>query len=203
MTVLNTLLPKTLSICARMSRASAVRLSCIVMTTPRMRRSGFARMRTFSMVSSRSSVPSRAKYDDWMGMSRCVDATRALTVSSPSVGGQSITICGKRGRSAAILSFRRKCASSSPTSRDSSLASAMRDGATNRFSCAVGRTMSSIDTEGSVMASYMPRSTVDMSRYDIVLLAWGSRSMRRVGLPRIESAAARFTAVVVLPTPPF
>src|SRR6476620_9110855 len=42
-----------------------------------------------------------------------------------------------------------------------------------------------------------------MSRNDMVELAWGSRSMRSVGLPRSASAAARLMAVVVLPTPPF
>ena len=77
-----------------MSRASDVRLSCMVMTTPRIRSAGFARIRTFSIVSSRSSVPSSAKYDDWIGISRCVAATSALTVSSPSVGGQSMTMFG-------------------------------------------------------------------------------------------------------------
>src|SRR5262245_47724004 len=42
-----------------------------------------------------------------------------------------------------------------------------------------------------------------MSRYDIVLLACGSRSMRRVRFFRSANAAARLIAVVVLPTPPF
>src|SRR5690242_3153047 len=42
-----------------------------------------------------------------------------------------------------------------------------------------------------------------MSRNDIVLLAWGSRSTSSVRLPRSASAAARLMAVVVLPTPPF
>ena len=37
----------------------------------------------------------------------------------------------------------------------------------------------------------------------MLLLACGSRSIRSVFLPRIASAAARFTAVVVFPTPPF
>ena len=58
-----------------------------------MRRPGFGRCRTFSIVSSRSSVPSSAKYDDWIGISRCVAATSALTVSRPSAGGQSMTMC--------------------------------------------------------------------------------------------------------------
>ena len=39
-------------------------------------------------------MPSSAKYDDWIGISRCVAATSALTVSSPSVGGQSMTMFG-------------------------------------------------------------------------------------------------------------
>src|ERR1051325_12082174 len=37
----------------------------------------------------------------------------------------------------------------------------------------------------------------------MLLLACGSRSMSSVFLPRMASAAARLTAVVVLPTPPF
>ena len=63
-----------------MSRASDVRLSCIVIRTPMISSPGFARLLTFSTVSSRSSVPSSAKYDDWIGISRCVAATSALTV---------------------------------------------------------------------------------------------------------------------------
>src|SRR5262245_12917243 len=37
----------------------------------------------------------------------------------------------------------------------------------------------------------------------MLLLACGSRSISSVRLPRMASAAARFTAVVVFPTPPF
>src|SRR5437667_8215213 len=36
-----------------------------------------------------------------------------------------------------------------------------------------------------------------------VALAWESQSTRRVGCPAVARQAARFTAVVVLPTPPF
>src|SRR5215471_8820506 len=80
----------------------------------------------------------------------------------------------------------------------------MRDGATHRFGCCVdGRITSSNVTSFSAIASYTLRVTAATSRYDIVLLAWGSRSTRSVGLPRSESAAARLIAVVVLPTPPF
>ena len=49
----------------------------------------------------------------------------------------------------------------------------------------------------------MLRSIVPWSRNEILLLAWGSRSMRSVLRPLMASAAARFTAVVVFPTPPF
>ena len=51
--------------------------------------------------------------------------------------------------------------------------------------------------------SYMLRSAARTSRYDMVLLACGSRSISSVGLPRSARAAARLMAVVVLPTPPF
>src|SRR4051812_41557493 len=80
----------------------------------------------------------------------------------------------------------------------------MRDGATHRFGCcADGRITSSKVTFCSAIASYTLRWTVVTSRYDIVLLACGSRSTSRVGLPRSESAAARLMAVGVFPTPPF
>ena len=51
-------------ICAWISRASVVRLSCMVMTTPRSCRFGLGRALIFSIVSRRSSVLSSAKYDD-------------------------------------------------------------------------------------------------------------------------------------------
>src|SRR6185503_3656600 len=60
-----------------MSRASVVRLSCIVITTPRSWRFGFGRDLIFSIVSSKSSVPSSAKYDDWIGTSTGVDGDHA------------------------------------------------------------------------------------------------------------------------------
>jgi len=60
------------------------------MTTPRIWRFGFGRLLIFSIVSRRSSVPSSAKYDDWIGMMMWLDATIALTVIIPSVGGVSI-----------------------------------------------------------------------------------------------------------------
>ena len=78
-------------------------------------------------------MPSRAKYDDWIGIRRWVAATSALTVSSPSAGGQSMTTWREACRSLASWSLRRNGASSSPTRRDSSLASEMRAGATDRF----------------------------------------------------------------------
>ena len=56
---------------------------------------------------------------------------------------------------------------------------------------------------GSAIASYMLCVMVPWSRNEMLLLACGSRSMRSVFRPRIAKTAARFTAVVVLPTPPF
>src|SRR5258708_5558168 len=37
----------------------------------------------------------------------------------------------------------------------------------------------------------------------LVAFAWGSRSISKTRRPRAATPAARFTAVVVLPTPPF
>src|ERR1044072_3368266 len=56
---------------------------------------------------------------------------------------------------------------------------------------------------GSASALQPLLLTCVMSRKDMVLLACGSRSMRRVGFPRRASAAARLMAVGVFPTPPF
>jgi len=41
------------------------------------------------------------------------------------------------------------------------------------------------------------------SKKAMVVLAWGSRSIRSVFFPRWAMAAARLIAVVVFPTPPF
>ncbi len=56
---------------------------------------------------------------------------------------------------------------------------------------------------GSAIASYVLRAIDCRSRNEMLLLACGSRSMSSVFRPRMASAAARLTAVVVLPTPPF
>src|SRR6476620_6802770 len=114
-----------------------------------------------------------------------------------------MTILGYSLRIGSSLSFRRKCASSSPTSFDSSFASAIRDGATQRFGCVDGTMTSANVHVGSAIASYTLRVIAVTSMYDIVLFACGSRSTSRVLAPRRERAAARLMAVVVFPTPPF
>ena len=155
------------------------------------------------MVSSRSSVPSSAKYDDWMGIRRWVEATSALMVSRPRAGGQSITTWANCPFSAASSSFSRNGASSSPTSRDSSLARAIRAGAIDKLGNVAGTITSARCTVLSTKTSYMLRVAVRMSMNDMLLLPCGSRSMSSVGLPRMARAAARLMAVVVFPTPPF
>src|SRR5579862_3705625 len=89
--------------------------------------------------------------------------------------------CASEGAS---LSFSLKCESNSPTSRPSSFARAILDGATQRFSSVAGLMISANVNAGSMTASYTERSTVATSKYDIVLFAWGSRSIRRVFLRR-------------------
>ena len=47
-----------------------------------------------------------------------------------------------------------------------------------------------------------PMALLSMPR-PVVALAWGSQSTSNVSFPAVARAAARLTAVVVLPTPPF
>ena len=88
-----------------------------------------------------------------MGIRRWLEATRALTVRRPSVGGQSMTMYSNSPFTASRRSLRRKCASSSPTSLASSLARLMRAGARNRWGCGVGTMMSFRPQFGSTKAS--------------------------------------------------
>ena len=148
-------------------------------------------------------MPSSAKYEDWIGIRMWVAATMALTVIIPSVGGVSMTIASYRLRAPSSLSRSRKWPSISPRSLDSIFASAIRAGATSRFFIEDFTTTWDILTAGSVRTSNIDFSIERRSTYDIVLLAWGSRSMRRVFMPFWARAAARLMAVVVFPTPPF
>ncbi len=73
----------------------------------------------------------------------------------------------------------------------------------SRFFSPDGRITSLSFTSGSTRTSNIDLSIVRRSTYDIVLLAWGSRSISSVFMPFWASAAARLMAVVVFPTPPF
>ena len=64
-----------------------------------------------------------------------------------------MTMFGYCFRTGSSLSFRRKCASISPMSFASSLASAIRDGATERFGTGDCMMTSAIFTAESAMAS--------------------------------------------------
>src|SRR5688572_4809168 len=66
-----------------------------------------------------------------------------------------------------------------------------------------GRMMSLRLTAGSAIASYVLRPITVCSRKEMLLFACGSRSISNTLRPRMARAAARFTAVVVFPTPPF
>jgi hypothetical protein len=90
----------------------------------------------------------------------------------------------------------------SPMSFDSSLASAIFDGARKRFGTEVGTTTSGSSISSLTRTSYIECLTARASTYDIVEFACGSRSMRSV-LPLLATAAARLMVVVVFPTPPF
>ena len=91
MTVWKTLSPNASTTRATTSRLCRVRLSYIVARMPSISSRGLSRSCTFSIVSTSSATPRRAKNSHSSGMSTPCAAVSALTVSSPSEGWQSIS----------------------------------------------------------------------------------------------------------------
>jgi hypothetical protein len=156
----------------------------------------------FSIVSSRSSVPSSAKYDDWIGINTCDAATSALTVIRPSVGGVSITMTS--------YCFLERLETIFQPERRVEIADQLRfefreiDARRNdvRFSPALHKpTLRPAPVRPSSIRRQIDR--LSGSRNEMELLACGSRSRRRTRFPLRAKAAARLMAVVVFPTPPF
>ena len=96
--------------------ARLVRSSYMVSTTPSTVRSGLKLWRTRSMVSISSLTPSRAKYSGCMGIRMESAATRALSVSRSSAGGQSRIMNSNSGRTVSSPSRRRNSRLSCETS---------------------------------------------------------------------------------------
>src|SRR5437867_11523900 len=138
-----------------------------------------------------------------MGTRRCVEATSALTVRRPSVGGVSMMMYWYCLTIGLRRSLSLKWPSNSPIILPSNLARVMRAGMMSRVGMAVWWIASFTESPGSVRASYTVVPSWVGSMKDSVQFAWGSRSMRRVLNFFWARAAARLIAVVVLPTPPF
>ena len=105
MTVWKTTSPKAWTTRSMTSRACRVRESNIVPRVPRILRSGLRRSCTFSMVSVSRAMPRRAKNSHSKGMMTQSEAVRALIVSSPRDGAQSMrmTSYSSRTRSMTLL----------------------------------------------------------------------------------------------------
>ena len=150
-------------------------------------------------------MPSSAKYDDWMGISRCVAATSALTVSRPSAGGQSMTMCGYSPAERLDLVLqpevrveladqpRFELGERDARRRDRTGSVERRRHDDRRRARSAGSAIASNDAPGDG-AQVEERDTAVGLRVEV--------DEQRLA-PRIASAAARLTAVVVLPTPPF
>src|SRR5688572_23907165 len=132
-------------------------------------------------------------------------ATSALSVRSPSVGGQSIMMywyrCTMSGVSLSRSAISRPIALKSSTSADESSSVA---GATSRFFVFVGRMIDASLRSGSISTLAMFFSTVFRSMPSpTVRFACGSRSRQRTRCPSDANAPPRLMVHVVLPTPPF
>ena len=134
------------------------------------------------MVSSRSSVPSSAKYDDWIGISRCVAATSALTVSRPERRRAIDDDVRGTARSSVVelvlQAERRVELARHPRLELGERDARRRDRQVRRAASARSRRASC--TSVSTKTSYMLFVDVAESTNDMLLLPCGSRSMSSV-----------------------
>src|SRR5947209_7334550 len=135
-------------------------------------------------------------------MNTSLAAASALSVSTPSDGAQSMNTKSKHPSSWSSRSRRMTSRPTTPASSTSAAARLMSEPATQRFSATLRRTSASGRelTSTSYIDGDLPSGS--MPRW-VVAWAWGSRSRTQTRWPRRARAAARLTAVVVLPTPPF
>ena len=184
------------------SAASRVPCSFMHNTTPLTTRSGLIRRETSETVSRSLPMPCNASTCGWRGMRTSLAAARALSVSTPRDGGQSMRT--KSNSSGSAFSASRRIISR-PTMLNSSTSTAARsmwDGTIQRLSRTACRA-SAIGVD-CVSIEYVPgQSAAGSSPRWSVRWAWGSRSMSITRWPASARAAPTLTAVVVLPTPPF
>src|SRR5881394_3715843 len=139
-----------------------------------------------------------------MGMSTLSAATRAFTVSMLSAGGQSMRMTSKASR---LGCSAWRSLTPRPIGRVSRRTSAAvrswLDGSSMKPPSATG-TSAAASSDSPSSTSQAPRVSCALSiPLPMVALPWGSRSTRSTRRWVAASDAARLTAVVVLPTPPF
>ena len=139
-----------------------------------------------------------------MGTSTLSAATSALTVSMFSEGGQSMMIRSKRSRTGASASRSRVSRPSPDISRRTSAeVRSWLVGSSQKLPSTTG-TMACSAVQSPSSTSQLPSCTLAFSTpQPMVALPCGSRSTSSTRRCVAASEAARFTAVVVLPTPPF
>lgn len=168
---------------------------------------GSGRPRERSIMLAVRTMPARpctASGSVWVGTISRSQAARALTISTPRVGGQSNSAWSKRGASASIARARTWPMPLRLALRFSRVASAGCAASSHRRPGSTSRSRVAGAGGGSSKSSNTPRgggSCGTPSRCPSE--ACGSRSTSSTRCPRAASRLARASAEVVLPTPPF
>ena len=165
--------------------------------------SRLTRFETRFTVSSSFDSPCRARKWAWSGIKTSVAAHKAFKVRTLSDGGQSIKTKSNGSVSASSWSRRMTSRPTVPSSSSSAPARSMWLPQIDRFGADLAP-----DASPAAALRSRPRTAMDRSGP----AAGPGAASRGPGdrgpapascVPAIASAAARFTAVVVLPTPPF
>ena len=202
-TARKTTFPKRLRRLSTTSRERFVRVSTRQARTAENRSRRFRRSRTRSTVETREARPERAMTWASTGTKTSRTATRAEIANRPRDGGQSTKTKSHRlaGRRASLCS-RIVSAPTSPERAFSTPTIHEEEGTSSTPGAGVSRTRSK-RFPLSVNTSKSPRPLSAAAPSQAEAEACGSRSTTRTRFPFSPSAAARFTAVVVFPLPPF
>src|SRR5690606_21733328 len=130
-------------------------------------------------------------------------AVRLFNVRRPKDGGESMMTKSYASRTGSSMRRSRNSRDMAVTSSISAPASSMVAGATHSVSMAVGRRTLS-NGSSCTSTSYMHCSQAALSTpAPLVALPCGSRSIKSTLAPSTAKYAAKLTAVVLFPTPPF
>jgi hypothetical protein len=202
-TVSNTCPPKKLRRSAATCLDSVVRSSYIVRRMPSTARAGLIVRRMRKSVSRSSDTPSIARNSHWMGTKTESLAASALSVRRSSVGGQSIRMYAYLSRTPWIASLSLYSLRSIETISTAAPTRFLSDGTSESPSVFASTATSSMGSPKMIVLYDVLREGSRWNPSELVALAWGSKSIISVFCAAAASEAPRFTAVVVLPTPPF